>query len=36
MNDIIFTFFPNAKQTAQQSILIKSFNEFNNNNDSAY
>jgi len=36
MNDIIFTFFPNAKQSAQQSILIKRFNEFNNHNDIAY
>ena len=36
INDIVFTFFPNAKQKAQQSILIEQFGKFDNNKDNAY
>jgi len=36
ISDIVFTFFPNAKQKAQQTILIEQFNRFDNENDNAY
>ena len=36
MHDIAFTFFPNAKQKAQQSILIEQFSNFENNKENAY
>ena len=36
IHDIAFTFFPNAKQEAQQSVLIEQFCKFDNNNDNAY
>ena len=36
ISDIVFTFFPNAKQKAQQTILIEQFSKFDNNNDHAY
>jgi len=36
INDLVFTFFPNSKQYAQQSILIKQFKELDNKDDNAY
>tara|TARA_B110000196_G_C20981429_1_gene583601 strand:+ start:14 stop:829 length:816 start_codon:yes stop_codon:yes gene_type:complete len=36
INDIIFTFLPDAKQKAQQTILIEQFNKFDNKDDNAY
>ncbi|MEC7863975.1 MAG: DUF3822 family protein [Bacteroidota bacterium] len=36
ISDIVFTFFPNAKQKAQQSILVKQFSKFDNKDDHAY
>ena len=36
ISDIVFTFFPNAKQKAQQTILIEQFSKFDNKNDNAY
>ena len=36
INDIVFTFFPNAKQKAQQTILIEQFSNYDNKEDNAY
>ena len=36
IHDIILTFFPNAKQQAQQTILIEQFSKRDNDNDNAY
>jgi hypothetical protein len=36
ISDIVFTFFPNAKQKAQQTILIEQFIKHKNINDKAY
>ena len=36
INDIVFTFFPNAKQKAQQTILIEQFSKYNNKEDNVY
>jgi hypothetical protein len=36
INDIIFTFFPNAKQISQQSVLINSFSKLDNKKDNTY
>jgi hypothetical protein len=36
INDLVFTFFTNAKQKAQQTILIEQFSKFDNNKDHAY
>lgn len=36
INDLIFTFFPNADKKAQQSILIEQFSRFENNKENAY
>ena len=36
ISEIVFTFFPNAKQKAQQTILIEQFCKFDNQKDNAY
>ena len=36
INDIAFTFFPNAKQKAQQSLLIEQFIKLDENKNNAY
>ena len=36
IDDIVFTFFPNAKQKAQQTILIEQFSKHKNKEDNAY
>ena len=36
ISDIVFTFFPNATQKAEQSYLIKQFSKFENKNQNAY
>ena len=36
INELVLTFFTNAKQKAQQTILIDQFNKFDNNQEHAY
>lgn len=36
INDIALTFFPNAKQSSQQKILIEQFSKFENKKENAY